>query len=83
MTYDGQRLHPSQFQKHRAAHRVLGPCCLCLLDDEYAPDFLETVIHKKGTGPHAGKYVAKCAKKRCRYLGESHAPSRFYSQFKS
>ena len=77
MIYDGQHLHPSQFQRHRSTNHILGPCCLCPLNDEYAPDFLETVIHKKDTGPHAGKYVAECAGKKCRYLGESRAQSRF------
>ena len=69
-TSNGCRLHPSEFLDHRITHRIMGPCCLCPLEDSYAPDFLEAAIGVKTSGgPYSGEYVACCAKNKCRYLG--------------
>ena len=64
------RVHPSELRNHRLSHRVLGPCCLCPLADQYAPDFMEAAIYVVSTGTLSGEYVASCARSKCDYFGK-------------
>lgn len=67
-----ERLTTCAMDNHRITHRFLGPCCLCPLADDKAPDFVEAAIYMATDGPHSGKWIATCAKGECRYLGKSY-----------
>jgi hypothetical protein len=63
-------MKPSDFERHRTSHQVLGPCCLCPVLESTGPDFVESVICVVTQGPFAGEYAAMCARDKCGYFGE-------------
>lgn len=67
----GERVAPSDLGDHRSSHRFLGPCCMCPAVIEEQTGFTEAAIVMTVSGRRAGQYVARCAKGRCRYFGES------------
>lgn len=64
-----ERIPPSELSSHRNSHRMLGPCCLCPMADQYAPDFVESAIYRKTDDPYSGEWVATCARNKCGYIG--------------
>jgi hypothetical protein len=49
---------------------MLGPCCLCPMQDDNAPDFVEAAIYPATAGPFSGQYIIGCAQDKCGYLGK-------------
>lgn len=64
------RVKPSDLQDYRQSHRMLGPCCLCPMQDATQPDFVEAAMYMITVGLLSGEYVASCARNRCGYFGE-------------
>lgn len=69
MNEHGERVPPSDIRLHRLSHDVLGPCCLCPLQNNVGESFVESTISMVGHGLYAGEYVATCAKGECDYFG--------------
>src|ERR1700676_552669 len=74
----GGRVVPCALCEHRRSHQFIGPCCLCplLVPRSEARVYTEAAMFMSASGVFAGKYVARCAKERCGYLGKSN----FYSR---
>lgn len=61
---------PSELSSYRNSHRMLGPCCLCPLADQYPPDVVESAIYQKSDDPHSGEWVVTCSWNKCGYMGQ-------------
>jgi hypothetical protein len=67
---DKVRVNPSDLRAYQMAYQMLGPCCLCPFINVMGPDFVEAAIYMVSVGPHAGQYIASCARDLCGYFGK-------------
>jgi hypothetical protein len=75
--HEGRRITPDQLTHHRETHQFFGPGCLCPLLAPVTKEvtFIEAAIYMPVFGSYKGEYVARCAKNRCGYVGETRLSS--------